>query len=209
MAAQDSDRAAWFAFAGVGELKGPAEGRLRWWFDAHSRFFEDSDGFETSIIRPGVGYALSANTTAWMGYAWIENDPRSGSFTEQRFWQQLTWGRRFDWGTPFLRTRLEQRIDERDSDTGWRLRQFVRWTRPVTEGSPYAWRLWNEGFYDLNDTGWGQDTGFRQNRAFAGVGLALVTGLTLEVGYLNQYLSRNEADDSSNHVLAVTLLGSF
>ena len=89
-----------------------------------------------------------------MGYAWIRNDPPGGAIDEQRIWQQLTWGRPYDWGTPLLRTRLEQRFDERRSDTGWRLRQFARWTKPVSPESRLGYRVWDEVFYDLNDTNW-------------------------------------------------------
>lgn len=207
--AQDSDEGAWLAFAGQGRLEGARASGLRWWFDAHARFFDDSDGFETSILRPGIGYDLGERATLWLGYAWIRNDPPAGAFDEQRVWQQWTWGRAYGWGTPFLRTRLEQRFDERGGDTGWRLRQFVRWTRPLSDGSRLGWRVWDEVFYDLNDTSWGQDVGFRQNRAFAGLGWALDGQLTLELGYLNQRLWRDGARDSSNHVLAITLLGNF
>lgn len=211
-AAQDSDEGLWFAFASQGRI-GESEpgGRLRWWFDAHARFFDESDGFETSIVRPGIGYDLGEHSTAWLGYAWIRNDPPSGDFDEHRIWEQLTWGRTFAWGTPFLRTRLEQRFDERGGETGWRLRQFVRWTRPVRPSSRLGWRVWNEVFLDLNDTGWGQDVGPRQNRAFGGLGWALDGSgrTTLEFGYLNQHLWRDGAEDASNHILAVTLLASF
>jgi len=210
--AQASDEGAWTAFAGQGRLgETTSDSRWRWWFDAHARFFDDSDGFDTGIVRPGIGYDLSEHTTAWLGYAWIRNDPPEGHFDEHRIWQQLTWGKRYGWGSPFLRTRLEQRFDERGGETGWRVRQFARWTRPVSEGSRLGWRAWDEIFVDLNDTGWGQDTGLRQNRAFAGLGWALgdSSQYTLEVGYLNQHLFREDARDDSNHVLAITLLGNF
>ena len=206
---QDTDEAAWFAFGGVGRVDNFGSGRVRWWFDAHARFFDESNGFETSIIRPGLGYDLTENSTAWLGYAWIRNDPIPGGFNEHRIWQQFTWGRPYDWGTPLLRTRFEQRFDDRGSDVGLRLRQFARWTRPVTSGSQLGWRVWDEVFIDLNDTTWGQDTGVSQNRAFAGLGWSFDSRFTLEFGYLNQHVLRESAEDSSNHVLALTLLGSF
>jgi len=207
--AQDSDTGAWFAFAGQGHLDYPnPDAKWRWWFDAHARFFEDSDGFETSIVRPGVGYDVGENGVAWLGYAWIRNDPPAGAFDEHRVWQQYTWGKGYDWGTPFSRTRLEQRFDERGGETGWRLRQFLRWTRPVNEGSRLGWRVWDEVFFDLNDTAWGQDTGLRQNRLFGGLGWTFDDDgmYTLEFGYLNQHLLRSGADDASNHILAMTFL---
>lgn len=95
--AQRIDQGAWFAFAGQGALDRivPSGSRWRWWYDGHARFFNDSNGFETSIVRPGVGYELSARAVAWLGYAWIRNDPIPDHFDEQRVWQQLTWGDRF------------------------------------------------------------------------------------------------------------------
>lgn len=209
--AQSTDEGAWFAFAGQGPLIDGAElPKWRWWFDGHARFFDDSQGFETSIVRPGVGYRIADNTTVWLGYAWIRNDPPAGHFDEQRIWQQLTWGKKYSWGRPFLRTRLEQRFDERGSETGWRIRQFVRWTHPLgSDNSRLSVRIWDEVFIDLNDTRWGQDIGLRQNRAFAGLGWTVDTGHTVEFGYLNQHLRRDGARDSSNHILGITFLSNF
>lgn len=207
--AQNSGEGLWSAFAATGRLTEDTDSRWRWWFDGHARFFDDSDGFETSIVRPGLGYQLNESTTAWFGYAWIRNDPESGGFDEHRIWQQLIWSRRYDWGTPLLRTRLEQRFDDRGSETGWRLRQFARWVRPLGDESRLSWRVWDEAFYELNDTTWGQDTGFRQNRAFAGMGYRIDDSLTLEFGYLNQHFWRDGADDTNNHIVGVTLFGSF
>ncbi|MEQ8764230.1 MAG: DUF2490 domain-containing protein [Planctomycetota bacterium] len=205
--AQESDVGAWFAFAGQGSL-GEPDTRWRWWLDAHARFFEESDGFETSILRPGAGYRVTDQVTTWLGYAWIYNDTRNGSFDEHRIWQQLIWSDSYAWGTPFLRSRLEQRFEERGSEVGWRLRQFVRWTRPIEAESRFNFRAWDEVFIDLNDTAWGQNFGFSQNRAFLGLGWNLDdTGRhTLEFGYLNQYIQRGRARDSMNHILGVTLI---
>ena len=210
--AQRTDLGAWFAFAGQGSLPSSLDApRLRWWFDGHLRYFEESNGFATSIFRPGIGYRLGDHTTVWVGYAWIRNDPVSGAFDEHRAWQQLTWSKSYDWGTPFLRTRLEQRFDERGDDTGLRLRQFVRWTYPLVRDESLGVRVWDEVFVDLNDTDWGQDIGLRQNRAFAGLGWTLDERRrhTLEFGYLNQHLFRDGADDDSNHILSITLLSNF
>ena len=39
----------------------------RWWLDAHARYSDDANGFEQSILRPGLGYALPKNHTLWAG----------------------------------------------------------------------------------------------------------------------------------------------
>lgn len=94
---------------------------------------------------------------------------------------------------------------------GWRIRQFARWTRPLSPDSRFGIRMWDEIFVELNDTDWGQDVGLRQNRAFIGLGYDLGSSgrHTLEFGYLNQTIFRDGAEDSMNHILAFTLLSNF
>ena len=209
----EDDAGAWFAFAGNGAIeRGGETTRWRWWFDAHARFFEDSDGFGQSILRPGIGYDLSDSVTAWLGYGWIVTEPSSGSsFDEHRIWQQLTWSTRVDSGNVFSRTRLEQRFVETGDDVGWRFRQFLRYTHPLATDSPLGFRVWDEVFLAFNDTDWGANDGLDQNRLFAGLGWTFrdAEHWTVEFGYLNQYLYRSSATDGMNHILAVTLLLSL
>jgi hypothetical protein len=204
----EHDWGAWFAFAGQGHFAhGDPDARWRWWFDAHARFLDDSDGFDQSIIRPGIGYDLSKESTLWAGYGWIHTDPNGGTeFDEHRIWQQYTWGRTVQTNTYFSRSRLEQRFVETGDDVGWRFRQFLRLTRPLKSETGIGLRLWDELFFALNDTDWGASSGLDQNRLFAGFGWTIGEAgyYTLEFGYLNQYLNR--ADDEMNHILAMTLL---
>jgi hypothetical protein len=211
--AQEQDVGAWLAFAGQGHLDRQNEGaRWRWWFDAHARFFNDSDGFDQSIVRPGVGFDVSENATAWLGYAWIYSDPAQASaFDEHRLWQQFTWTTPLDVNTFFGRSRLEQRFVEGTSDVGWRFRQFLRLTRPLEPRSRHGLRVWDELFFDLNDTSAGADSGFSQNRLFAGLGWTLdeAEHFTLEYGYLNQFIPHSGAPDAMNHILAIQLILSM
>lgn len=207
------DVGAWFAYAGQGSFRSQGEKtNWRWWFDAHARFFEDSNGFEQSIVRPGVGYDLSKNSTAWLGYGWIVTDPAGApSFDEHRIWQQYTWGKTVETNSYFSRSRLEQRFVETGDDVGWRFRQFMRYTRPFDSGSSLGLRVWDEVFLALNDTDWGANAGFDQNRLFAGLGWTFPEAkhTTLEFGYLNQYVYRSASTDGMNHILALTLLMSL
>ena len=209
----EHDWGVWVAFAGQGHLSpGDPDARWRAWLDLHARFLDDSDGFEQSIVRPGIGYDLDERSTVWLGYGWIRTDPASGkAFDEDRIWQQYTWGGPLGDYDFFWRSRLEQRWIEDGDDVGWRFRQFVRFTRPLEAGSRLGFRTWDEGFFDLNDTDWGADTGFAQNRLFLGLGWGLETSMpaTLEFGYLNQFISRPSRSDAMNHILAVTWLQSW
>ena len=124
------DGGAWFSVntQGVVGDRCAHQPGLRWWFDGHLRYRDDSGGYNQSIIRPAVGYALNRNTALWWGYAWINELPASGApaFNENRMWEQLTWTGKCHASSILSRTRLEQRFVETGEDTGWRFRQLLK-----------------------------------------------------------------------------------
>ena len=201
----DHDEGLWLMFVGQGDFdakEGPAQ-HLRWWVDIQPRWA--ADGTDQFLARPGLGYAFLDKASAWLGYAFVRTErEESGHVDENRIWQQLNW-------TPsagdvdFLsRTRLEQRWLDSGDDTGWRARQFVKATYPLPSRPRLFLSGYDEVFFDLNDTDWGQDTGFAQNRLFAGIGWKFdpeghVVG---EFGYLNQFVERS-GDDQMNHILSL------
>ena len=204
------DSGQWLAFFGNGKLHvGECPHRLRWWFDGHARFFDDTGGFGQSIVRPGIGYALEdSSAVIWAGYGWIRTSPAtSPDFDEHRIWQQVTWSRKTPRANIGFRSRLEQRFVETGSDTGWRFRQLVSLRRPLEHAPRITLVVWDEVFLHLNDTNWGADAGFDQNRIFVGLGFKLRrdSPFRLEVGYMNQYVGRGPAADLSNHIVSVNL----
>jgi hypothetical protein len=207
------DTGAWAMLAAQGTFAvvDSSLGKLRWWFDLQPRFTEDS-GYEQLLVRPGLGYDLGGGASLWLGYAWIETDPEGGDdFEEHRIWQQFLWAGRTGALAVQSRTRLEQRFVETGSETGWRLRQFVKLTPPLAVGSCASLAAYEEAFFDLNDTDWGATEGFTQNRLFVGLAWKLDDAgrATLETGYLNQYLARERRRDTMNHLLSVNLLLNF
>lgn len=200
---------------GQGELPSTAasKGRLRWWFDGQARFLEDTGGFHQSLVRPGVGYTIAGGITAWLGYAWIRTTPLGGgSFHEHRIWQQVSWSLRpADWVLS-SRTRLEQRFPDNSSDTGWRIRQFIKATHPLRGLHPrLGFAAYDEAFLDLNDTDWGAADGFAQNRLFAGFSWRLdgEGRVVAEAGYLNQIFRSNRGTTPMNHILSLHLLLNY
>jgi len=182
--------------------------RWRWWFDGHARFQDNSDGFDVSIVRPGIGYKLTDHTTAWVGYGWIHTDPIGGGpeFDENRFWQQLTWSRQYGDFRIGLRPRFEQRLLTTGDDTGLRFRQFASARAAISADKRLTMVLWDEVFIHLNDTDFGTWTGFNQNRAFFGFGWKPCpeeTKSRIEIGYLNQFIESRSGRDRMNHLLAV------
>lgn len=207
------DYGAWFMFMGEGRFAKdhPEYSRIRWWFDAQARFLNDSNGYDQGLLRPGLGYDLSDEVSVWLGYAWVHSEPEgSRSFEENRIWQQLLWTKRFEPVNFMSRTRLEQRFVETGSETGWRFRQFFKLSVPFDE-SRLGLAAYDELFFDLNNTDWGADTGFRQNRLFAGFSWKLNEngGTWAEIGYLNQFLNNQNRSDRMNHILSINLFVKF
>ena len=208
------DFGSWFSLNTQGKLDRCEENsNWLWWFDGHLRYLDDSDGFHQSIFRPGLGYQLNPNTNLWFGYAWINTLPTSGAaiFDEHRLWQQLMWSKQFE-GFSFLsRSRFEQRFVETGNDTGLRFRQFFKADRPFYTDSPMSLVVWNEAFFELNETDWGQQGSLGQNRLFVGLGRKFdgPNRPKLEVGYLNQLVRRKSATDRMGHILSFNWFWTF
>ena len=199
------DNQAWNAVA----LAGPVEqdSRLQIWFDGHARFRDDGSELGVSIIRPALGWRFSDRWTFWTGYARVTSHLSGPDIEEDRLWQQATFPiARVFGGNLSGRTRLEQRRRNTGDQTGHRLRQFVRWARPVSE-TKLSVIVWAELFVGLNDTDWGQRSGFDQNRLFTGVGWQFTPKLRLEGGYLNNYL--DVGPGPTNHNVSLMLAVSL
>ncbi len=194
----DGDFQAWSALFVAGP---PAEqSRLLLWFDGHARFTGDASDLGVSIIRPGLGWRVSDRLDVWAGYARVVARPEGApNVEENRIWQQATYPIADVLGGALSgRTRLEQRLREAGEDTGWRARQFLRWERRFA-GSPVSALVSNELFINFNDADWGQQSGFDQNRFFAGGAWRLSGRVRLESGYLNNHLNLAGPGSQTNH----------
>lgn len=200
-AAIADDTQLWTAIFANGPVK--EDSRFLLWFDGHARFSEDVSRLGVSIIRPAAGYRANDRVSLWAGYAWVVSraDGRE-SITEHRIWQQATYrigdG---DWGTLTGRTRLEQRFFETGDDTGLRARQFFRWIKPVAPR--WSATAWNETFIALNDTDFGANAGYDQNRTFIGARWRASERISLEGGYLFNHIN---AGDQSNHNVSLSIV---
>ena len=201
------DEGWWGAVFSQGDLS--QDGRIRWWFDGHARFQDDADGFNVSIVRPGIGFKLTDTATFWAGYGWIRTRPIGDrdDFDENRLWQQITWSRSLNPTKLGFRSRLEPRFLETGDDTGWRFRQLVAARTPIAGAEGLKFVVWDEVFIHLNDTDFGAQAGFNQNRLFVGLGYSPnpESKSRIEFGYLNQFIDSSAGDDRMNHLLSVNL----
>lgn len=203
----------WFAALGNGKLANEKleyfdsdSTPLRWWFDAHYRLLDDADGFNQSIIRPGLGLSIAEQQVLWAGYGWIRSSPLQGAdFDEHRFWQQWTAAPSRDQMKFLFRSRFEQRWLETGDDVGLRWRQMFRAQKILSTHPEWSLVGWDEAFFHLNDTDWGANAGFDQNRVFLGLGFKRNkhAAVRTEIGYLNQFNNSQGGSDRMNHILSI------
>ncbi|PLK27498.1 DUF2490 domain-containing protein [Novosphingobium sp. TH158] len=202
--AAEEDANIWLAQTATVDLGGG--GQL--WLEAQERFTNDASRLGQFLVRPAIGYKLDKTTTAWIGYAYVMTDPVGPVRTnEHRLFQQLSFRLLGDGKGVTItgRTRLEQRFLEEQPGTAWRLRQQLRLTAPLS--GKMRGVVWTEPFIGLNETGFQRD-GLGLWRNFAGVSVPLGKAVTLEPGYLNQWVVRNGAD-RVDHTANLTLSASF
>ncbi len=191
--------------------------RWLWWMEGQLRARDccSSDiSLDQSLIRPGLGYALTDQSTVWVGYARVSNYLVGQEIEENRIWQQFLWSGKLPFGTFTFRPRLEQRWQANGNDTGSRFRQFVKFSTPLPFYPTLNFVFWDEVFVNLYDTDWGPNVpskqGFDQNRGFVGIGYRYSPEIMTEIGYMNQYIqTHTAANDRMNHILSVTVLFDF
>lgn len=205
-AAQDTQL--WTALFANGPVKDDSKVLL--WFDGHARYSEDVTRLGVSILRPGIGYKLNQRISVWVGYAnVISRADGRDNITDNRIWQQATYTlANGEWGSFSGRTRLEQRFLNTGNDTGFRLRQFFRYAKPIPDTK---WTLtgWNEVFIHLNDTDFGANAGFDQSRTFLGLRYKPTNKIALEGGYLLNQIGIQNAGDQFNHNVSISISTSF
>lgn len=185
-----------------------ATSRWRWNGDVILRSRDGLDALDVLTLRAGFGYDVTPRLVLGGGYTNTHTFLAiGGSRLEHRPFGHLSWTHPSGGGSFSMRTRLEARISDANDGTAWRVRHQTRYSHPVAPGSHLSWIGWDEFFLHLNTTAlYGR--GFDQNRAFAGVGLASIPKLRLEVGYLNQFV-RSSTPQRLNHVLSVSTTVAF
>ena len=200
--------------------------KFRWWMEGQGRFGNDATQFTQSLIRPGVGYAVTDKMVVWVGYAWAPTaEPLaldSGHpFNEHRIWEQVTWADNFWFGRLSLRSRFEQRFFDQSAplpghnDVAHRFRQLVKLAVPLTVINPdLSFIVQSELFIAMttidNNPGF-ISRGFDQNRGFVGLGYKINQYANVELGYMNQFINRPHSarPDQMMHNLVANLFLNF
>ena len=185
--------------------------RWHYWVDAQARYFDIGSGANQWFVRPAIGYEFLDGVKVWAGYARFRSRNSAGRVAdENRYWQQIDWraGHMLG-GQVTMRARLEQRSINVGDDLGVVLRFLTKYVRPISPDGSTSLIVGIEPFVDLRDTDWGGDSGIAQNRIFVGMGKRVSKKLTLEAGYLNQYVFADSAENRANHLAVLTIKAKF
>lgn len=203
-ASTSHDEQAWINLTAMG----PVSDKLVYLAELQPRIGDGISRLDQMILRGALGWKLSPAMTLYQGYAHIVVPVEDGrDANEERSFQQLSWTLGKPWGGELSsRTRLEQRWRSDGRDTGWRLREMLRYEKPMRPGSDAVNLLLSaEGFVALNDTDWGARGGFDQLRTFLGAELGLKGDSTVEIGYLNQVIDQTGDRTRIGHVASISL----
>jgi len=202
------DERAWFTF--TAQSKGTATSPWRWTLDALIRSRNGVKEVDVVALRPYISYVLSKRSTISGGYAISPTFPVTGGVTvEQRAFGQFTFTSPTMGGTFSSRSRVEARFIDGNSGPLGRLRELVRFSRPVRSGSRFSLIGYDEFLVHVNNTT-RSPRGVDQNRAFVGIGDAVTSSARFEIGYLNQFSPGHRgAEDRMNHVLSGTFVLVF
>jgi hypothetical protein len=150
------------------------------------RFRSSADGGrDTLYFRLWANRKIGKGLTLSGGIEQRWNDAQQ----EQRVLQQLSWSR----GILRSRSRIEQRFVAGDPLMGLRFRQRLGVEVPLDEN--WSAEANAEGFFVLQGTARGGQTGLTGLRTFVGVGRDLSKNLAVSFGYLrNQDIRQGRAD---------------
>ncbi|MEH3146512.1 MAG: DUF2490 domain-containing protein [Methylobacterium frigidaeris] len=175
--------------------------------EVQPRFDQGISRLGQLVLRPAIGWKLGDRLAIYQGYAHVETSPPGArAFSEDRSFQQVSWEvGRFMGVNVSSRTRFEQRWQSNGRDAGFRMRELLRASYPLTEsGGGISALGWVETFVALNDTDWGARAGLDRVRTFVGLEIPVAGKSTIEIGYMNQTVNAR-ARVETHHIVSLGL----
>jgi hypothetical protein len=195
----------WFSISGQGNL--PIE-NWHWNLDLQPRIRDEGQHIDQLHVIPAIYYQINPKSSIWLAYDHINAHPAGKeSYVENIYWQQFSY--KFDPIADLTfssRSRLEERDSDLGSETGYRFRQMLRASYPLSQTVSLV--ASDELFLNLNQTDWGPKRGIDQNRAFVGLNWVASQLTTVEMGYMNQFINTRTIN-KENHILFTSLKFNF
>lgn len=172
--------------------------------DTVVKISDDRGGLSQIHVGASLAYKLRNGLELTAGFDHIPNYSHgSTTSVEERPWQQISGPiAKLGNGSVAFRVRLEERWRNTGDDMGARGRIRVRYTVPLHHEGKTKFYADHESFIALNDTDWGQRSGYSFMRNGAGFSFPVGGKATLGIGYLNQYTfgSAGKSDEMA-HIL--------
>ena len=204
------DSGAWLQAVGEGNLKSldPSLEKVRLWLEIQSRWDDNWDHWYQGLFRTAVGYSLSERATIWAGYTYLPTqNVGKASVQQQDLWPGFRYVLPTDFGTFTYRILFEANfLPGNNGDVRFRPRQLFRFMHPLEFEPRLSLITWDEVFVRANSTPAGGQSGFDQNRAFAGAGWTFNPNFRAELGYMNQYLDDATHTNTTMHHLVMASL---
>ena len=106
------------------------------------------------------------------------------------------------------RTRMEDRINQTTGNEGYRPRQLLQISHPLSFMKGLSAYAGDEVMFYLNQTNWGKQ-GFTENRVLAGLSYQFTPKFGADLGYLGQYVSNISGNNLFTHNLQANIRYKF
>ena len=129
--------------------------------------------------------------------------------SQQDVWPAFRYVMPTSLGTFSYRLMIESNFIQ-GSDVRFRPRQMLRFMHPLDFEPRLSLIAWDEFFIRANSTQFGGQSGFDQNRVFAGLGWTFNKNVRTEMGYLNQYLDdATHTNNTMHHLIMGSVFLNF
>ena len=187
----EHDSGAWGFFFLRARLRQGIQGQL----EISPRIGADFTQLQTLLIRPSFIFQINPQFSTSLGYLAMPRWDSTGfESMEHRIWEQVQGNFELNRVVLIPRVRFEQRFRGVDSnEIAHRLRLLLRTQIPILRNSSNLpiihVILFDEVFLNLGSSPRWTESGFDQNRAFAGTSFRLNERTIVETGYMNQFIN--------------------
>lgn len=180
----------------------PKSNQLKYYIQPRLALTDNKYKFNNALIFLGLGYQANQDVTLWLIGNQSVTKNRSGKLLHRHtLREQMNWTILKNDELSFTSTsRFDQRKQVGETQWGLMLRQQLALRLPFHCWEHHSLYLFDEVFFELNHPKWFNSNRFmEQNRAYIGIGSEITKHVLLDVGYLNQYVMRN--NDRMSNVL--------
>lgn len=170
---------------------------ISFWSEVQLRYNQEATTMAQTLFRGGILYNWNSDHEFGLLMAYVQSDlQKEYRPTLQHVFKQFNSGE----FPILLRSRVEFRDLESLGDNSVRFRIMLRTEKKLS--SDLSLVFWDEPFLNLTREQWTGNRSLDRNRAFFGL-KRVYTNMSVEAGYLNQYVPR--AIDVSEHLFVVYL----